>query len=343
MKRFLRNTAPFLIVILSITTVRYYFATNENTDKRSFYFDEDRRFSHSVLVIGDSKSQFAFNDSLIALKLGDRFFNLSIWGARPYDNLINSKKIFADSCLILLSISSRVFFDPDTCSTRKTGVSIKEVYNFNLIDKINEAHIANINKDESGRWEYDIQKSGSLEFKYSFRPYGGYERENDSLHFFENIHSSQFGYYKNKKISHLKQLIEKLEKSNNRIMLIDLPERECFTKWSALYERDLFGQIERETGFPVIDFGQYGDECFYDSHHLNTKGARMFSLSLLNKFEKDMGSMPVSNGRLILRQRGAVVNPMAVDLRESYVSSPALRRMMHDTRRSRRDSRSVNR
>ncbi len=199
--------------------------------------------------------------------------NLSSWGAQPFDLLKGIDKYDIKNCTILINVTSRIFFQPDTTFADNSPNNIKRIFNFKL-------ELSDFNEGKRGRWEYKTQKSGSITFLNITRPYSSYNWKKDSTKCSSSINDSNTEKYTNIKIKHFTSLVKKL-RANNQIILIDLPERKDYDKIIRKYEDEIFQRIFDRTGIKIIDFGIYPNSLFYDSHHLNKIGQKIFSYELL--------------------------------------------------------------
>jgi hypothetical protein len=286
MKKFLFHALPFLVIVTLVGYIRFQFLAGDLADKRTFYKQlPDTKFSNAWLIVGDSKSQFGFDDNLMLDSIISNFSNLSIWGARPLDYLQNLKNHPIENSVIFIVISSRTFLEPDTMYKFHRTFDIRELFDFNLYSSAHDYLLGNSGKMNQGAWEYSLQPAGSLRYKYNKRIGSAYNRHDDSIHQLMNIQLYPENEFLDIKIKHLKQLIQQLSKRSNRVLLISLPERQCYKQWLNTYDLVLFQRIEEKTGLSVIDFGAYNDAFFYDSHHLNGEGSRYFTTQFLERFK----------------------------------------------------------
>ena len=152
---------------------------------------------------------------------------------------------------------------------------------FNLLDfKLHKQIQQFVSQSSPGRWEYVFQKKGSISFVNRYRPYNCYNWEEDSLNYSKLMKDPKTFEYSEVKINHFIQLINELSKKN-RVVLVDLPERKRFDKLVKSYEDVLFSRIEAKSKMRIKDFGVYNDSLFYDSHHLNSEGSRIFSNKII--------------------------------------------------------------
>jgi hypothetical protein len=278
MKVFFKKLLPYCLILILIAILRFAFWGGILADKRTFFVTENLKlFENGVVVIGDSKSQFAFNDSILNSKIGIQFRNISIWGARPLDMFENVESIQFKNTLIYIVISSRTFLEPDTMYAFHQDFKWRDLFDFNLFNSIENEFLLPLKRRSAGAWEYTQQGNGSLAFKALYRPWGVYARESDSIHQAVNIENFSSNLYIDYKIQHISKLINRLNKSGNHVKLISLPERVCYKSWTQDIDYQLFMRIQKKTGYSVMDFGTLPDSVFYDSHHLNKEGAKKFS------------------------------------------------------------------
>jgi hypothetical protein len=267
--------------------VRFQFLGGFLADKRTFYSRiTDSELTNSWLIVGDSKSQFGFNDSIITKTINKNYLNLSIWGARPFDYLQNLNNQPISNSVIFIVISSRTFLEPDSMYRFHRSADVTGIFDFNLFKSFRNYCNKDVTKKEQGAWEYTNQQAGSLIYKYEFRPWASYARFDDSVHQAGNIKLFGENRFIEVKLEHLSKLINQYKNNSNRVILISLPERHCYKSWVNRYESILFEKIKVKTGLEVIDFGILDDMYFYDSHHLNSAGTRYFTTQFLAKFSQ---------------------------------------------------------
>ena len=280
MKTFIPKTRPHIIFIGIILLVLYLFM-KENYDERHIYQVSDKKIENAIVVIGDSKSLTDFYDSIINENTKIPFYNLSSWGAFPYNILKEIKPYQIKDCEVFLVLSVRIFAQPDT-------INLFNRNHFNFSENFNSSSISNellaeILHMAEGKWEYERLKSGGIVFKNLVRPYSSYDIEGDSSYYSDLMRSEKYHLFKEQKIKHFIELFNVLSE-NNRVRIIDLPERILFEEIAESYESDIFKRIELETGSKIIDFDWYPDSLFYDSHHLNKKGAIVLTKEFVSDF-----------------------------------------------------------
>jgi hypothetical protein len=268
MYRFLYKISPFFVLFLLILVVRFWVKYDPRYN--FFIYDQKRVFKNQYIIIGDSKTLTGINDEVFKNN-GISIINLSSWGATPFDLLKGLEKYQFENCTIILNASSRIFLHPDTTSSQNSPNNILKLFNFRL-------RFDDFGDNKKGRWEYKIQKSGSISFINLTRPYDSYVWKKDSTHYASLLIDVK--KTENIKIDQFSTLISKL-RYNNRVILIDLPERKEYNKLAEKYEGFIFSEISHKTGINIIDFGIYADSLFYDSHHLNINGQKTFSSELL--------------------------------------------------------------
>jgi hypothetical protein len=124
-----------------------------------------------------------------------------------------------------------------------------------------------------------------MKFNHKFNTKFDYNWEYDSIYHTKLLNNPKLTSRTDIKIQHLKELINSL-KIKNKVILIDGPERACFNDLVSLFETELFNKIEKELNLTVFDFGVYNDSLFYDSHHLNDDGSKIFSSQLIDIIKK---------------------------------------------------------
>lgn len=275
MRRFLHKIIPFIVIISAIAVLRYWV----NVDKRSKCYYTADIIDSGLVIIGDSKSLAGFDEHVLDTYSKLRSYNLSIWGARPLNNLWLVDEIHIQNSMVFLVVSSRIFFNLDSIDRSKVQ-NIEKVFNFNLYEKL----YGFIRHTKEGRWEYVRQENGGITLINKKRYYAPYSRYNDSSSYCEKIHSPMLNYFVDVKIAHIKEIIRKLSANKNKLYLIDLPDRSSYVDWVKTEENKLFKKLNVKTGMEVIDFGVYDDSLFYDSHHLNKLGATYFTEDFCRKF-----------------------------------------------------------
>jgi hypothetical protein len=287
MKKIILKSIPYFFILILIGGIRFQFLDGYFADKRTFYTQfQDNELNNSWLIVGDSKSQFGFNDSIITHAINKKYLNLSIWGARPLDYLQNLNNHSIKNSIIFVVISSRTFLEPDSMYRFHRSADLTGIFDFNLFTSFRNYFNTDVTKKEQGAWEYTHQQAGSLIFKYEFRPWASYARYDDSVHQAENIKLFGKNRFVEIKLEHLSKLINQYKDNSNKILLISLPERDCYKNWVNRNESILFDKIKVKTGLDVIDFGTLDDMYFYDSHHLNNAGTRYFTAQFLAKFSQ---------------------------------------------------------
>ena len=275
MKRFVIKLVPFLLLIIVAASVRYYLKYDA---RYNYYNVSPRAISQSYVVVGDSKTLFGIDPQLVA---DLPFYNLSSWGARPLNTLNALAPYDLDANLILLSVSSRIFLQNDTLSNGHYN-SVVHIFDYNLYT---EAH-QQLGHTSTGNWEYTLHPNGCLSFNQDIRSYAEYSATKDTTFYGNFMHASDRDYFVNIKLKHFVRLYQALS-AKNKVILIDLPERATYNKMVAPFEEALYAAIKQQTGQEVIDFGTYDDRCFYDSHHMNSIGARQFTDTLKKMFFED--------------------------------------------------------
>jgi hypothetical protein len=270
MVKFLIKILPFLILFLLNISLRFWVKYDPRYN--FFIYNDVNKFRNETIIIGDSKTLSGINDDAFN-KMATSIVNLSSWGAQPFDLLKGIDKYDIKNCTILINVTSRIFFQPDTTFADNSPNNIKRIFNFKL-------ELSDFNEGKRGRWEYKTQKSGSITFLNITRPYSSYNWKKDSTKCSSSINDSNTEKYTNIKIKHFTSLVKKL-RANNQIILIDLPERKDYDKIIRKYEDEIFQRIFDRTGIKIIDFGIYPNSLFYDSHHLNKIGQKIFSYELL--------------------------------------------------------------
>ena len=272
MRRFLIKLIPFLLCILAVAALRYYVTYDSRYD---YYSISGRPISNSLVIVGDSKTLFGIDEKTLDHQ---DFYNLSSWGARPINTIKALESFDLTDNTIIMSVSSRIFLQDDTMALSDNN-SLYRVFDFNLY---HQAHSYFLHQS-AGRWEYTRQAGGSLQFVDNIRTYSAYSATKDTTFYGQYVHAVNRDFYVDIKVQHFARLYKELIK-NNRIILVDLPERNAFNKLVVEFEPMLFEKITAVTGAQVYDFGTYPDECFYDSHHMNSIGARRFSEELKERF-----------------------------------------------------------
>jgi hypothetical protein len=278
MNKLFRNSIPFLMLAIALIAGRLYL-WNSGYDDREELILKSRHIDHAVVIIGDSKSQFAFNDQMLSEATGNRFYNLSIWANRPRNNYELLDEVEVTNSIVFLPVSARVFVEADTV-THHLKRGFLKFFNFNMLENYRNEK----NKSAQGRWEFNRQECGSLEFTEMHRPYAAYAEKRDSTHHFELLSQISTSKTTNIKEQDFSMLVQKLKANNNTVVLIDLPERCSFDRWINTYENKLHQDIEARTQLAVTDFECLSSELFYDSHHLNKDGAKVFTEKFITQF-----------------------------------------------------------
>lgn len=276
MRRFVHKVIPFIVIALAVAGIRYWV----NVDKRSKCYFNAITIDTGLVIIGDSKSLAGFDESVLDGHTGLKSYNLSIWGARPLNNLRLVDEVHIRNSIVFLVVSSRIFLSLDSIDRSKVQ-NIEKIFNFNLYDKVKGF----VKHNKEGRWEYTRQKNGGITLINKTRYYAPYSRYNDSLSYCEKIRSPKLDYFVDVKIGHVIEIIKKLLVNNNQLYLVDLPDRASYLGWVKNEEDRLFGKLTTKTGMGIIDFGIYPDSFFYDSHHLNRIGARRFTEDFCKRFD----------------------------------------------------------
>ena len=287
MKKILLKSIPFFLLLILVGFIRFQFIGGFLADKRTIYSQfHNSDLNNSWLIVGDSKSQFGFNDSMITHTRNKNYLNLSIWGARPYDYLQNLNNHPIKNSVIFIVISSRTFLEPDSMYRFHRSADITSLFNFNLFTSTQNYFNSDVRIREQGAWEYTNQNAGSLMFKEEYRPWAKYARKEDSVHQTDNFKLFRENRFIEVKLGHLSKLIDQYGVNSSRLILISLPERHCYKSWVSQYEFILFQKIKAKTGLEVIDFGAIDDRYFYDSHHLNSSGTKFFTSQFLDRFSQ---------------------------------------------------------
>ena len=276
MKRFLFKTIPFSIILAALLVSRYWLL---NDSRFNYYYYPEKDIQNKIVIIGDSKMLTGIDDQCFTSN-NLELVNLSSWGAFPLDHIVALKDHKIENNLIVLNISSRIFLLNDSSSIQNSPTSIKNILNFRIHNKITD-----MLNQSAGRWEYERQPSGSMKFNHKFNTKFDYNWEYDSIYHTKLLNNPKLTSRTDIKIQHLKELINSL-KIKNKVILIDGPERACFNDLVSLYETELFNKIEKELNLTVFDFGVYNDSLFYDSHHLNDDGSKIFSSQLIDIIKK---------------------------------------------------------
>jgi hypothetical protein len=272
MKYFLFKSFPYLIIFLLIGFVRLYISF----DERYNYFNyKTKNISKKIVIIGDSKSLVDFDDDFFE---ENSMINFSTWGAKPLNHLNALKGYKLENNLIFLVVSSRIFVSNDSL---KIGNDIQSIFNFNLYDKAKDYYF----HADQGNWEYYFQKNGSIKMQNLYRGYRPFNRNGDSTFYSKLIRDPGRIKFTQRKIEHFLVLYNNL-KLNNRVVLIDLPERFSYYNYAKRFEVQLFNEIKKPTGEEIIDFGVLPDFYFYDSHHLNRIGSRVFTKNFVEFLNK---------------------------------------------------------
>ena len=284
MTHFFKKITPYLLIVICMVAVRYVFYKKIFYDGREKPRIEKTTFNDAIIIMGDSKSQFGFNDSMIAATTNKPYFNVSQWSFRPLNNLELLDKYTIKNSTVFVSVSSRLFLYLDTISLFIQPNNFSDLFNFNL----NTFLKTNIKHTGMGRWEYTISPHGSHMFVDLKRRYQPYLQKEDSTIIVSQLTDSTNEYFLNRKIIHLATLIKKLNAANNKVILICLPERPCYNRWAGEYDIKFARLIKEGTGLPLYNFGTYPDSLFYDSHHLNKNGSVLFTKAFLDQFSKEI-------------------------------------------------------
>lgn len=277
MKRFIFKLFPYISIFLILAGVRYWI----NFDHRyRFYINPEKIITNKTVIIGDSKTLLGIDESVFRQNQIE-LINLSSWRAFPVDHLNALSNHTLENNLLLINVSSRIFLQPDSSNHGESPNEINQIFNFRLHKKA----LLQLNHSYPGNWEYEIQKGGSLTFKNNFRTYKKYDWKLDSTEYSALLQDTMTNILTRVKVDHFTKLVKRLSR-NNRIVLIDLPERNNFEKLIQDYENQLFNTIQNQTGKKVHDFGIFNDSLFYDSHHLNRDGSTIFSHQLFEMIQK---------------------------------------------------------
>jgi hypothetical protein len=274
MKKVLFKLAPFVLLTFIFIVVRNYYV-----DERYLLPQpHEKEINNAVILLGDSKNCADFNDAILDNFSSKTFYNLSFWGASPANIKKMVENIKIKNSKIFLNISSRVYISQGFSDEK---YRIKEIFYGN----VGRTFLLNITKKGTGKWEYESTKFGSTYFKNLKCPYSPYNRKLDSGITISNYkYDSTNNRYNTVTKGMLVDLLQHLSKNNNEVFLIDLPERICFNQWIGNAETELFKRVDSLSKNKIVDFGNYPDSLFYDSHHLNRLGTVRFTNEFIQKF-----------------------------------------------------------
>lgn len=275
MKKVLLKLSPFVVLAIVILGIR-----NSLLDDR-FIMPHNyvKEINNAIILLGDSKTSADFNDSILDQFSNKKIYNLSFWAASPTNIKKLVKNIDIKNSIIFLNISSRIYIDHGFGDEK---YRLKEIFNGNILDN----YLMYNNKKAPGKWEYEKTKYGSLYFNHLKRPYSVYNRDVDSSSIcYGIVNDSVKNKFNNVTQNLLIELYDYLNKNNNTIYLIDLPERYCFNEWVKYAEIKLFKKIDSLLNNNIVDFGVYPDSLFYDSHHLNILGSQRFTNEFLQRYK----------------------------------------------------------
>lgn len=275
MKIVLLKLSPFALLAIVILIIR----NNLFDDRFIMPNNYKSKINNAIVLLGDSKASSGFNDSILDKFSNKKMYNLSFWGASPVNINTLVKNITISNSTIFLNISSRIYINH---SFGEEKYRYKEIFNENILDK----YLMYKTKSGPGKWEYEKSKYGSMYFTHLISPYRLYKRNEDSINTskaikIDSVNNKFYKYTLNVFI----ELYDYLKKNNNKVYLIDLPERDCYNTWVKHVEISMYKKLDSITNKNIIDFGVYPDSLFYDGHHLNILGGRRFTNEFIERFK----------------------------------------------------------
>jgi hypothetical protein len=290
MKLFIKNFLKLILIFTSLILIQFFFFKEVLKKQVDFTIPKEK----SVLILGDSQSETALNDSIIQNSI-----NFSKAGDPLFFNYVKLKKIIENNDHIKTLLLG---FSPGNLDSKGfyeiPKMKSKYMLYFYLIDYADHEDIIKHN------YEGFIRGLTGLS-KYFFKAkqiIKGSELEDMAVGGFRAIPSSESILQEeienevkifesnpdDLSIKYFDKIVQLCNNHNIKLIIINTPVHESLSKRQLKRKKgynDFFKKSHPNTTLWDFEYFKIDDMFYYDNNHLNSEGASIFSRYINQKLE----------------------------------------------------------